>query len=231
MFHNIHNGCDYINFDDPGYPSNVVNSPKLWHAFNRQRVIHNKGTELLQGGWYVKADDSEPSRYLGEYTDGSAVVIFEHHDDDPILQFKANITDVATGEVSTQYYESTMALRMGVGNLMTGNNLENYNKADAVNIWLARSWIDETNIEEIYFLVESKDMLDEVAEYYNLPVPYDTDRETLLKDNLKSIRFKSYDLNNEGEGNYVAVVVAGIELTNGVATSFKLYETTRGESL
>ena len=229
MFHNILNGCDYINFDDKEYPNNVLHSPATWYSFDRQRIIYNKGTELLQGGWYVKADDSEPAQYLGEYTDGSATVLCEFHDEDPILQFKANITNVATGEVSTQYYESTMALRMGVGYLMTGNNLEEYNKADAVNIWLARSWIEGTNTEEIYFLVESKDMLDEVAEYYNLPVPYDAARERMLTDNLKSIRFKSYDLNHEGEGNYVAVVVAGIELTNGVATSFKLYETTRGE--
>ncbi len=93
-------------------------------------------------------------------------------------------------------------------------------------MWLGRSWIENEH-EELYFLVESREMLDEVATYYGLPVPYDDEMKVVLDNNLQSIRFKSYDLNNEGEGNYVAVVVAGIVFKDDTATMLKLYETTR----
>ena len=81
--------------------------------------------------------------------------------------------------------------------------------------------------EELFFLVESREMLDDVATYYSLPVPYDDGLKTILDSNLEIIRFKSVDLNNEGEGNFVAVVVAGIVFEDNVATKLRLYKTSR----
>ena len=75
--------------------------------------------------------------------------------------------------------------------------------------------------------VESREMLDGVATYYSLSVPYDDGLKTILDNDLKSIRLKSVDLNHEGEGNFVAVVVAGIVFEDNVATKIRLYKTSR----
>ena len=99
-------------------------------------------------------------------------------------------------------------------------------KVPVVNKWLARSWIEDGE-EELFFLVESREMLDDVATYYNLPVPYDDGLKTILDNDLKSIRLKSVDLNHEGEGNFVAVVVAGIVFEDNVTTKIRLYKTSR----
>ena len=117
-------------------------------------------------------------------------------------------------------------LRMGVGNLSTGSNYEDYDRAPSVNWWLGRSWV-EGEREELYFLVESRAMLDEVATYYGLPVPYNEELKVVLDNNLESIRFKSYDLNHLGEGHYVAVVVASVTFQESIPVALKLYETTR----
>jgi len=50
---------------------------------------------------------------------------------------------------------------------------------------------------------------------------------TILDNDLQVIRFKSVDLNHEGEGNFVAVVVAGIVFEDNVATKLRLYKTSR----
>ena len=109
---------------------------------------------------------------------------------------------------------------------MTGSDFDEYDKAPVVNKWLARSWV-EGGEEELFFLVESRAMLDDVATHYSLPVPYDDGIKTILDNDLQSIRLKSVDLNHEGEGNFVAVVVAGIVFEDNVATKLRLYKTSR----
>lgn len=225
MFNYIENGDSYIDLDDPNYMVNYPNvdpsTAGAWFVFNKQRVYYNNGLLLGHGGWYVKLDGATTPTYLGESSDGSYTVVFREKKGDPILQFEGVINGT-----KIEHYESSKALRKGVGNLNTGSNFEEYDRASSVNTWLARSWI-ENEQEELYFLVESREMLDEVANHYSLPVPYDDELKVILDNNLQSIRFKSYDLNNAGEGNFVAIVVASIVFEDGNATMFKLYETTR----
>ncbi len=225
MFNFIEDGESYIDFGNPNYMTNYPNvdpaTASNWFVFNKQRVYYNEGQLLGHGGWYVKLDGETPPTYLGEWSDGSANVKFREKKGDPILQFEGVIN-----ETKIEHYESSKALRSGVGNLNTGSNYEDYDRAPSVNMWLGRSWIENEH-EELYFLVESREMLDEVATYYGLPVPYDDEMKVVLDNNLQSIRFKSYDLNHEGEGNFVAVVVAGIVFKDDTATMLKLYETTR----
>ena len=131
-------------------------------------------------------------------------------------------------------YESSKSLREEYARLLTGTDFDEYDKSPAVNTWLARSWIDGGE-EELFFLVESKQMVDDVASYYNLPVPYDSDLASILTNDLQSIRFKSVwfkaDLKNlavhNGEGDWTPVVVAGIVFKDNVATKFRLYKTSR----
>jgi len=229
MFKYIEDGESYIDVDDANHIGNHLNSEppitNAWFAVNTQKVFTNKGVLLIHGGWYVKDFNLEDPVYLGEWEDGSNKVLFREKridvGGDPLFQWEG-VT--ASGKIIN--YESSRSLRLGVGNLNTGSNYEEYDRAPSVNMWLGRSWIEDEE-EELYFLVESREMLDEVASYYGLPVPYDDELKVILDNNLQSIRFKSYDLNNEGEGNFVAVVVAGIVFKDETATMLKLYETTR----
>jgi len=217
---------NYIDLDNPNHIANYLDATppitNAWFSVNNQRVFAN-GEVISTGGWYVKAFDLEDPRYIGVY-EGIPIVFNNksiNKGGDPILQWEGVLDD---GRVVN--YESSRMLRLAVGNLDTGSNYEDYDRAPNVNWWLGRSWI-ENEQEELYFLVEDREMLDEVASYYGLPVPYDDDLKTILDNNLQSIRFKSYDLNNEGEGNFIAVVVAGVVFVDGQSTILKLYETTR----
>ena len=192
-----------------------------WDIFNKGRVFVN-GNVVEEGAWMVS---QEKTKFESESVN-TKTVFKATNNEDPINQWEAHRTNLATNETKIEHYESSNMLRKIIGNLDTGSNYEDYDRAPNVNWWLGRSWI-ENEYEELYFLVEDKGMLDVVANYYNLPVPYDPALEIVLDTNLQSIRFKSYDLNSEGEGNYVAVVVASVTFVNDTATTLKLYETTR----
>ena len=79
----------------------------------------------------------------------------------------------------------------------------------------------------MFFHIDNRAMLDAVAAHYNLPVPYSTELADVLDHNTHKIRFKSYDLNQAGEGNFVELVVGGVVFNQGAATMLKLYEITR----
>ena len=199
-----------------------------WFSFNELRVYSNGEIKII-GALFMHPDKAD-SLVMGEFTNGSAIINYHEKriDDggDPIAQWEGEITDLTTGDTKIEHFESSKMLRMGVGNLSTGSNYEDYDRAPSVNWWLGRSWV-EGEREELYFLVESRAMLDEVATYYGLPVPYNEELKVVLDNNLESIRFKSYDLNHLGEGHYVAVVVASVTFQESIPVALKLYETTR----
>jgi uncharacterized protein YbaR (Trm112 family) len=227
-----HNGSEYLAL---GVVKIIDNIPVLlkfhcyykeigdWLAFQKGRVLSD-GNIVEEGGRYSLMS-TQPIYHVSTSGDNIVTEYVEARND-PITQWEAHRTNLETNETKIEHYESSKALRTGVGNLTTGSNYEEYDRAPSVNMWLGRSWIEDEK-EELYFLVESRTMLDDVAIYYGLPVPYDAKLKVVLDNNLQSIRFKSYDLNNEGEGNFVAVVVASITFANNTATTLKLYETTR----
>jgi hypothetical protein len=182
-------------------------------------VFSNRGELVEEGGKYF---DRESATYIVKSNKKSFRGKGMSAGGDPILQWEG--INIVTAKV--EHYESSRALRLGVGNLNTGSNYEEYDRAPSVNTWLGRSWV-EGEYEELYFLVENREMLDAVAEYYGLPIPYGDDLKATLDNDLQSIRFKSYDLNNAGEGNFVAVVVSGIVFEGNKGTSLKLYSLKR----
>ena len=240
MFNYIEDKEYYIDFMDDNYldsysdPGDILNEDDLpetdWFVMNRCSVFYNQGEIETFGGWFYNTKSPNVGRYVGEYTDGSYTIKYRQKniDDggDPITQWEALITNVSTGVVKIKSYESSKMVRAAIGNLNTGSNYEDYDRAPIVNWWLGRSWI-ENEEEELHFLVESREMLDSVASYYSLPVPYDDYLRNILDDDLESFRFKSYDLNQKGEGHFVAVVVAGVVFENNIATKLKLYEIAR----
>ena len=241
MFNYVANKENYISFMDDNYldsygnPSNSYTDEEIaaivakipdehWFTFDKVKVYVNGSVEVI-GAWFYNPKRQNDAKYIGEFTDGSATIEFKEKriDDggDPILQWEGVLSN---GKIIN--YESSKTLREGYGRLSTGSNFDTYDKASVVNKWLARSWIDGGE-EELFFLVESRQMLDDVAAHYSLPVPYDDGLKTILDSDLQSVRFKSVDLNHEGEGNFVAVVVASIVFEDNVATKIRLYKTSR----
>tara|TARA_R110002167_G_scaffold136216_2_gene322843 strand:- start:1566 stop:2288 length:723 start_codon:yes stop_codon:yes gene_type:complete len=237
MFNYVDNKENYISFMDDNYldsygnPSNSYTAEEIttivsaipdehWFTFDKMKVYVNSAVEVI-GAWFYSPKRKGDNKYIGEFTDGSATIEFREKKGDPIIQWEGVLSN---GKIIN--YESSKTLREGYGNLSTGSDFDEYDKAPVVNKWLARSWIEDGE-EELFFLVESREMLDGVATHYSLPVPYDDGLKTILDSNLQIIRFKSVDLNHEGEGNFVAVVVAGVVFEDNVATKFRLYKTSR----
>jgi hypothetical protein len=241
MFNYITNKENYISFMDDNYidsyyeqrdyteeESKVVVDTVIpdnhWYTIQKVKVYVNGLIEVI-GARFFQPKDYNISKHIGEFIDGSVTIEFREKriDDggDPILQWEGVLSN---GKIIN--YESSKTLREGFGNLSTGSDFDEYDKAPVVNKWLARSWIEDGE-EELFFLVESREMLDDVATYYSLPVPYDDGLKTILDNDLQSIRLKSVDLNHEGEGNFVAIVVAGIVFEDNAATKIRLYKTSR----
>ena len=233
MFNHITNKEKYISFEDDNYLSLSYYGSKenvpldLWFTFNKIEIYVNGSVEII-GASFLNPHKEKEIIYIGEYTDGSNTIEFRGQHQyfydwvgEPLLQWEGVLSN---GDIIN--YESTKTLRMGYAHLSTGTDFDTYDKSPSVNKWLARSWIEDGE-EELFFLVESREMIDQVASYYSLPVPYDNDLKTILDSNLQIIRFKSVDLNHEGEGNFVAVVVAGIVFEDNVATKIRLYKTSR----
>ena len=229
MFNYVPSKENYSFFLDSNYlvesdKDNISSLPaNLWYLIDKVEVYVNGSVEII-GGRFNKPSEPNVSKHVGEYVDGSATIEFREKKGDPILQYEGVLSN---GDVVN--YESSNALRLGYGSLNTGTNFDTYDKSSSVNKWLARSWIDN-GAEELLFLVESKQMIDDVASHYSLPVPYDSNLATVLSNDLQSIRLRSVDLNHAGEGNWVSIVVASIVFVDNVATKFRLYKTSRWNS-
>lgn len=194
-----------------------------WNLVNRGRVF-KEGLVVEEGGWYF--DRLTPEKYESSTETSTTVYLPAKDNKDPLANWEAHIT-YKDGSTDTRFYESSKMVRQAICNLTSGSNYEEFDKAPQVTWWLGRSYYDKSAEQELYFHVESKEMLDQVCEYYNLPVPYSADLESILLYNKEYIRFKSYDLLQLGEGNFVEVVVASVTFEGNTPTSIKLYETVR----
>lgn len=242
MFNYVENKENYIFFGEDRFISNASDLSRngysskeevpnhLWYTFNLIEIYVNGSVEII-GASFLNPNKQKEIVYIGEYTDGSATIEFRGQHQyfydwvgEPLLQWEGVLSN---GDIIN--YESTKTLRMGYAHLSTGTDFDTYDKSPSVNKWLARSWIEDGE-EELFFLVESREMIDQVASYYSLPVPYDDDLKTILENDLQSIRFKSLMWKTSGvndEGNWVPIVVAGIVFEDNKATKFRLYKTSR----
>ena len=236
LFNHVENKENYIEFDDDNFiykyyeerPHTeeerlpVVDTIPEEHWFTLQKIeIYVNGNIEIIGARFFRPREINTSKHIAEYTDGSATIEFRANEDDPLLKWEGVFSD---GRIIN--YESSKTFRNEYGNLLTGSDFDEYDKAPIVNRWLARSWI-EGGEEELIFLVENRAMLDDVAAYYSLPIPYSDDIKPTLDNNFKAIRIKSLDLDGKGPGLFVAVVVASIVFEDNVATKFRLYKISR----
>lgn len=196
-----------------------------WLAIQKGRVFAN-GKVVEEGAQYVMSRMATAQFKYESTTSHTTTEYFPLSSNDPLANWEARIKNLETGAITTKHFESSRQLRRAAIRYDTGSDYEDYNKAPQVTWWLGRSWI-EGGEEELFFHIDSRAMLDAVAAHYNLPAPYPTELVDVLDNNIQKIRFKSYDLNQAGEGNFVEVVVGGVVFNQGAATMLKLYEVTR----
>ena len=204
-----------------------------WLEVQKGRVFSNEGQVIEQGAQYVPvsdrqfAEDEQRTGFKYESTsDNEEITYVITPMSDPLTNWEARIKNLETGVITTKHFESSRQVRRAAIQYDTGSDYEDYNKAPQVTWWLGRSWIEDGE-EELFFHIDSRAMLDAVAAHYNLPTPYPTELVDVLDHNIQKIRFKSYDLNQAGEGNFVELVVGGVVFNQGAATMLKLYEITR----
>ena len=191
-----------------------------YFIFNRGRVFSN-GKVVEQGAFY-KARNL-PNLYMSE-GDGFKVNYRSAYNGDGVVDFEGVVT-YADGSTAIKSYESSKMVRFALSRGDSGSNFPEFPKAPIVKWWLGKSTLNTE--EEVFFHVESKEMLDAVCGYYGLPVPYDEELKDLLINNKHAIRFKSYDLNGAGPGNFVEILLGSIVFVNKIPTAVKFYETRR----
>jgi len=233
-----YNGNEYITLGGIKFINNQPNILKMYciikengneSLLQKGTVYANNGSIIEQGGQYKIL--SNPNMIYKSTSENSISTSYEDikyniSEGDPFMSWKATITDASTGIEKTKFYESSKTVRRAIANYNIGSDFEDYDKSPNINYWLGRSYIEDGETE-LFFNAEDSDMLDEVCSYYNLPVPYNDDVKELLNNNRSLIRFKSYDLNRLGEGNFVELVVAGVVFENNQATQIKLYTNRR----
>jgi hypothetical protein len=204
-----------------------------WLEVQKGRVFVNGGQVIEQGAQYIPvsdrqfAEDEQRTGFKYESTsDGVEITYVVTPMNDPLTNWEARIKNLATGAITTKHFESSRQVRRAAIQYDAGSDYEDYDKAPQVTWWLGRSWI-EGGEEELFFHINSRAMLDEVAAHYSLPAPYPTELVDVIDNNAHKIRFKSYDLNQAGEENFVELVVGGVVFSQGAATMLKLYEVTR----
>ena len=196
-----------------------------WALLNRGRVFEN-GNIIEEGGWYISRH--LPAKFVSKGKNFTVVhKRAEEYRAEPLAAWESHITNEITGEVKIKCYESSRMVRMAICNMKSGSDYSEYDKAPNVTWWIGRSWIKDTTEEELIFHVESKDMLDKVCAYYQLPVPYSSEIEDTLVNNIKSIRFKSLDLLRLGRGKFIEVVAASVVFKDKQPVAIRLYETKR----
>lgn len=193
-----------------------------YDIMNRGRVFCD-GKVIEQGGWYIGRNlpnkfESKGEGFKVEYVPDYKTL------NDPIIHFKGIVT-YDDGSTAVKYYESSKMVRRAIAYLATGNDYKEFNKCPDVTWWLGKSTLN--NEEELFFHVESKEMLDKVCSYYNMPVPYDAALEQELIHRIGSVRYRSFDLLREGPGKFIEIILASVVFVDKVPTAIKFYETKR----
>ena len=146
---------------------------------------------------------------------------------DPIIMWEAEETNLITNVKRIKKYQSSKMIRQVIGNLTSGNNFEEYNLPSEISFVLGRSYYEDSNETEIFFVATNSDQVKNISDHYGLKVPYNDDLKDKLNNDPASLRVRHYDMLGLGEGNYVPVVACGLVFVDNIVTQIKLYEFTR----
>jgi hypothetical protein len=172
---------------------------------------HMRGHNNFNKAEWIEGELSDGTKVVHKFTElGGAR--------DPIVQWYSVEGD------RIKRFESSKMWRALECNLTNGATLEQYDLCPDINFWLGRSYFEDGGLEEVYFHSENSALLEMVAVYYSLPVPYDDELKDRLDNDPESLRMRHYDINGEGEGKFVPVVVSSIIFDGDQAVGFRIYE-------
>jgi hypothetical protein len=168
---------------------------------------------------YRKAEMIQSERFDGAITHYSYT-----RNTDPAMFWQGNELSADGLTQRTKQFETSMWLQIAIAKQKRGVDLSDRNLCPDVKFWLGRSWYEGEDGEELLFAVTGGTaMLEAVAAYYALPVPYNKEQAHILDTKPELYRARHYDLLGQGLGEYINVVVASVIFKCGKPEKLILY--------
>lgn len=212
----------------------------LWDMWMVGVSYYNEGTVHEAGGYHTRKCGGlvEPGKdYNGRGSSMDEVSIsstrvggtstqYTFHSkksEDPMLKWVGEEDNGPGVAPRTRYFETSGDVRRAVCAYTKEVDFGVHDLCPDVTLWLARSHYGTPSIfAEIYFRVDSVEMLARVATFYGLPVPYDAPLEETLRNAPETIRARHYALGKDKD-DFEPVVVASVIQENRRALRLVLY--------
>ncbi len=127
---------------------------------------------------------------------------------DPIAPFEKH------QQGTVKKYTSTQDMRVWMTGQASGENLTGYDLCPDVTLWWGQGKIDDANYD-LFFRIDDKDQLQDIADYYSLPYPINSDLDHLLNDKALISRYK----NINGE----VFVLGAVKYVDNAPSVLKMY--------
>jgi len=183
--------------------------------------------EVISGYNYIESENS--IKYIINYSyfrdpDNARGITdnFEHL----FCSHKQKRVDKQTGAINYIYGWSTKEFRERVSPSdpifsEAGCTLEEYNLCPNISLWVFKLYsLEDSSTVELFFHYENTDLLQTVADYYNLPNPSNPTINQDILDNPRN--YKSFSAFNPITGEKENIQVASIVFKNNEAILFKL---------
>jgi hypothetical protein len=176
---------------------------------------------IKSSGNFMKAERMRSQRADGFSINYSFIKAYN----DPAIFWEAKETSADGTIVRTKHYESSEVVRrIIIERLRGGPTFSDIDKCPDIPFWLGRGWYDDSNEQEMLFpVIYGSQVLDKVAAYYGLEIPYNQEQKTILDNNPALYRARHYDVNKQGPGNFIPVIVASVTFDNNVPIRLLLY--------
>lgn len=146
-----------------------------------------------------------------------------------LMNWKADIYDKEFNLVDTKHFYPSNFLKRFMSN--DSNRDQDYTFLGfppAIDYWLGEARYDKSDIKEYFFAVtRGSHQIEQVANYYSIPVPYDASLKQLIDTKPEELRVKYLDLMLAGEGRAIPVIVCSLLVKNGKPFSMVLYSFNR----
>lgn len=146
-----------------------------------------------------------------------------------LMNWKADIYDKELNLVDTKHFYPSNFLKRFMSN--DSNRDQDYTflgSPPAIDYWLGEARYDKSDIKEYFFAVtRGSHQIEQVANYYGIPVPYDASLKQLIDTRPEELRVKYLDLMLAGEGRAIPVIACSLLVKNGKPFSMVLYSFNR----
>jgi len=179
--------------------------------------------KLVEIGRHLYSEPSESLYAVVTAQDASYQTFYTGYNKMPIHNFKG-LRTYMDGSVEELIYEpSSFLYKMIAGYVdLPVFNLENLPRH---TVLLAKC---ESKLgTELFFNIKDSKHLRDIAEQYDLPYPVCRITDELIDHNRTAIRARSFDIYNDGSGNWEELVVGSVRFKDGEVTNLRVYTVNR----